>query len=102
MRNGNDHPNGHPKGHQCPVCIQARFDEFVDRLEAFEKHNGVRPASAEQTVMVKRYSVRAHFRRNPYHLQGDPGLRELVQGYLKNETKPAKARPRAKVAHAES
>lgn len=38
--------------------------------------------SPEQTVRVKEYKVRAHFRRNKNHLNGDPALRNLVQGFF--------------------
>lgn len=85
----------HPENHQCPACIERRFSLFIERLEAFEQKNGVRPTNPDQTVAVKRYTVRAHFRRNPYHLQGDPGLKERVHTYFENVAKPVLIRRKA-------
>ena len=82
----------HPEHHQCPECIERRFNLFIERVEAFEAKNGVKPSNADQTVMVKTYRVRAHFRRNPYHMNADPGLKERVNAYFKNVTKPITVR----------
>lgn len=72
----------HPKKCQCRSCVDMRFSSFVDRIKSFRKETGAAPASPLQTVFVKEYRVRPHFRRNPHHLQGDPALKERVEGYF--------------------
>lgn len=82
----------HSKLCQCQPCVTRRYDRFLEALEGFEAKNHVRPVNPDQTVMVKRYSVRAHFRRNPHHLQSDEGLRGLVHKYFSNVTRPITVR----------
>lgn len=74
----------HPKLHQCRECVALRFERFIERLEAFKDKTGVTPSNADQTVMVKKYTVRPHFRRNPHHLQADEGLKNRVHSYFRN------------------
>jgi hypothetical protein len=68
---------------QCNACVERRFEAFVERMEGFVKKTGARPTNASQTVMVKSFNVRAHWRRNPYHMNSDEGLKERVDGYFK-------------------
>lgn len=69
----------HPQLCQCDGCAGARFERVVENLEVFTKANGIRPTNSEQTVMVKSFRVRAHFRRNPHHMNGDPALKARVE-----------------------
>lgn len=84
----------HKKLCQCHYCVTLRFERFHERLEAFKDKTGVMPSNADQTVMVKKYTVRPHFRRNPHHLQADEGLKNRVHSYFKNITRgPEKRAP---------
>lgn len=66
----------HPKRCECAPCVARRFDSWLEGFEAFEAKNHIRPTNPDQTVFVKKYTVRPHFRKNPHHMQGDPILRE--------------------------
>lgn len=77
----------------CSDCVARRFNEFIARLETFEGKYHIQPVSPDQTVAVKTYRVRSHFRRNPRHLNGDPALKNRVATYFKNVTRPIKKPP---------
>lgn len=86
----------HPKRCECAPCVARRFDSWLEGFEAFEAKNHIRPTNPDQTVFVKKYTVRPHFRKNPHHMQGDPILRERVSRYMESTTKGPevrKARP---------
>jgi hypothetical protein len=72
----------HLKLCQCPTCVERRFDSFVDAVQSFRKETGAAPNSPDQTVRVAEYKVRAHFRRNPRHMNADPELRARVEEYF--------------------
>lgn len=72
----------HPKLCQCKACVQRRFELAAEGVEAFAKATGAKPSSPEQTVRVSEYRVRAHFRRNPRHMNKDPKVRGLLERYL--------------------
>ena len=80
--------NGHTKLCQCNECAGRRFNEFVARLEVFESKNHIQPTSPDQTIAVKPFRVRGHFRRNSRHMNGDPALKERVRRYFVNITRP--------------
>lgn len=81
----------HTKLCQCEKCLARRWDEYKDRIDTYAK-KGVVPHSVDQTVMVKQYTVRPHFRRNPNHLGKDEGLRGMVESYLKKVLKRSVAK----------
>lgn len=72
----------HPKLCQCGNCVNRRFEDYQERIESYLKQ-GIVPRSIEQTVMVKRYEVAPHFRRNPHHMTRDEAVRSAVGSYLK-------------------
>jgi hypothetical protein len=53
----------HAKLCQCQRCVAQRFAAYQDRIDSYLKM-GIVPRSAAQTVMVKKYTVKPHFRRN--------------------------------------
>lgn len=78
----------HTKLCQCPDCVSRRYERFVETLTAFEEKNGIKPTNADQTVCVKSFRVRSHFRRNPYHMNNDQALKDRVTAYFKEVTAP--------------
>lgn len=82
--------NGHVRLCQCKPCVAARYEMFLESISAFTREEGVLPSNPDQTVMVRRYSVRPHFRRNPRHLTADAGLRRQVHAYFEKLTKRGK------------
>ncbi len=77
----------HPKLCQCEKCVAQRFSAFQDRIKTFRTENRVGPTNADQTVPVRSFTVRAHFRRNPRHLNQDEGLKERVHAYFQQLAK---------------
>src|SRR5262245_1225574 len=77
----------HGKLCQCRTCADQRFDSFLERMEGFVKKTGTRPTNPEQTVAVKSFTVRAHWRRNPHHMNSDEALKERVGAYFKRFNK---------------
>jgi hypothetical protein len=51
-------------------------------MKAFVRETGAKPRNEAQTVMVRQFTVRAHWRRNPHHLNADDALRKRVSGYF--------------------
>lgn len=84
----------HTKLCQCAPCVLRRFNEVIARLQTFESKNHIRPTSPDQTVLVKPYRVRGHFKRHPGHMNKDPGLQARFHDYLVNVTKPLKREPK--------
>lgn len=79
----------HSKLCQCRACADRRFDAFADRMKAFVKETGAQPRNPEQTVMVRQFTVRAHWRRNPHHMTADEALRKRVDTYFHRFEKAA-------------
>lgn len=72
----------HAKLCQCRSCADIRFDAFTDRMKAFVRETGAKPNNPAQTVMVRQFTVRAHWRRNPRHMTADDALRKRVDSYF--------------------
>lgn len=75
-------PGRHVKVCQCAPCVARRWTEYKERIDAYAKQ-GIIPKTAEATVMVKKYTVKPHFRRNSRHLTKDEALKGSIEQYLK-------------------
>lgn len=71
----------HPKHCQCKACIARRTDAYIEKIDGYAK-TGVIPRSVDQTVMVREYTVKPHFRRNGRHLTNDSVVRANVESYI--------------------
>jgi hypothetical protein len=63
--------------------VAQRFAAYQDRIDSYLKM-GIVPRSAAQTVMVKKYTVKPHFRRNSRHMASDNALHDAVEAYINN------------------
>jgi hypothetical protein len=63
---------------QCKYHVDRRFKSYVSR--AHSAGLGA-PPNAEQLVVVRQYTVKAHYRRHPGYKINDPGLLEAIRDF---------------------
>lgn len=71
----------HPKSCDCAVCAWERAMEVVAKARGL----GINVLDPKATVMVRKYTVRAHARRNSRHLSAYPNTRKLLEKELRGK-----------------